>query len=126
MDRFLRIVEDEDAVRKLMREVLVNLGYAVLDRAEPSAAVALCEGYSDRIDLLVTDLIMPEMNGRELAARIVATHPEARVLYVSGYAEESFAKRGVELPGSAFLGKPFSPRLLADRVREALSRPAGV
>lgn len=120
------VVEDEDAVRKLMREVLTNLGYAVLDHAEPSIALSWCAGYFNRIDLLVTDLIMPEMNGRELAARIVAAHPETRVLYVSGYAEESFAKRGVELPGSLFLGKPFTPRLLADRVREALARPTAV
>jgi two-component system cell cycle sensor histidine kinase/response regulator CckA len=74
----------------------------------------------------MTDLIMPETNGREPATRIVAGHPETRVLYMSGYAEESFAKRGVELPGSVFLGKPLTPRLLADRVREALARPTVV
>lgn len=109
-----------------MREVLTNLGYSVLDYSEPSSALSLEEGYLNRIDLLVTDLIMPEMNGRELATPTVAAHPETRVLYIGGYAEESFAKRRVELPGSVFLGKPFTPRLLADRVREAPARPTVV
>lgn len=120
------VVEDEDPVRRLIREVLTDLGYIVLESAEPPLALAMCERYAGRIDLLVTDFIMPQMNGRELAERIVAAHPETRVLYVSGYTKESFAKRGMELPGSVFLGKPFTPALLADRVREALCRPASL
>lgn len=98
-------MEDDDAVRKLVRDVLTNLGYSVLDYSEPSSALSLCEGCLNRIGLLMTDLIMPGMNGRELATRIVAAHPETGVLYMSGYAEESFAKRGVELPDSVFPGK---------------------
>jgi signal transduction histidine kinase/ActR/RegA family two-component response regulator len=120
------VVDDDAAVRNLIREVLTELGYFVLESAEPSAAVALCERYSAGIDLLVTDFIMPQMNGRELAARVVAAHPETRVLYVSGYAKDSFAKRGIELPGGVFLDKPFTPKLLADRVREALCQSGGV
>ncbi len=110
----------------LIRTVLTKLGYSVLEFAEPSTAVVLCERHSERIDLLVTDFIMPQMNGRELAVRIVAAHPETRVLHVSGYAKESFAGRGMDLPGGVFLGKPFSPKLLADRVREALGRPSSL
>jgi signal transduction histidine kinase/ActR/RegA family two-component response regulator len=120
------VVEDDDAVRKLMREVLAELGYAVLEYTDPSAAIAWCQAHPARVELLLTDLIMPEMNGSKLAARILAVHPETRVLYVSGYAEESFARRGLDLTGATFLEKPFTPRLLADRVREALSRPRDV
>ena len=120
------LVEDEDAVRQLVHQTLTELGYSVLEFDEPFAALALCERHSEKVDLLVTDFIMPSMNGRELAKRIVASHPETRVLYMSGYAKESFSKRGLTLPGSVFLAKPFTPGILADRVREALGRPVSI
>jgi signal transduction histidine kinase/ActR/RegA family two-component response regulator len=117
------VVEDEDAVRKLLCSILTRLGYSVLESAEASAAMELSRLRKTKIDLLVTDLVMPEMNGPNLAAHIVAGHPETRVLYVSGYTREYFATRGITLPGDALLPKPFTPGLLAARVREVLTRP---
>jgi signal transduction histidine kinase/ActR/RegA family two-component response regulator len=116
------LVEDEDSVRQLVREFLTGLGYKVLESAEPESALALCDRHLGRIDLLMTDFIMPQMNGGELAARIVAIHPETHVLYMSGYAQESPIKPSLNLKDCVFLSKPFTPETLADRVREALDR----
>ena len=115
------LVEDEGQVRNLIREVLTGLGYKVLEYSNPYEAVALCEHYEGRIDLLLTDLVMPQMNGSELASRIRGTRPEMRVLCVSGYSMEAVVKRGIQLPGRIFLEKPFTPTVLAERVREALA-----
>jgi len=116
------LVEDEDSVRELVRELLTELGYEVLESAGPEAALALCDRHRGRIDLLMTDFIMPRMNGSELAARVVAARPETHVLYMSGYSQESPTERGPNLKDSVFLSKPFTPKVLADRVREALGR----
>jgi len=118
------VVEDEEPVRKLVCSILTGLGYSVLECAEASAALELSRLRPSGIDLLVTDLVMPQMNGLDLAARIVAEHPETRVLYVSGYAADSFRNRGMAIPGSSLLNKPFTPGLLANRVRDALDRQA--
>jgi CheY-like chemotaxis protein len=118
------LVEDEDAVRQLVREFLTGLGYTVLESAEPEAALALCNGHCGRIDLLMTDFIMPHMNGAELATRVLTIHPEAQILYMSGYAQELHISHQPELGDYVFLSKPFTPQTLADRVREALGRRA--
>ena len=120
------VVEDEAAVRRLLTSILTQLGYSVLESGEASAALELSRLHTGPLDLLVTDLVMPNMNGTDLAAAILAVHPETRVLYVSGYAKESFAQRGIALAGKELLTKPFTPRALADRVREALSHPASI
>jgi CheY-like chemotaxis protein len=120
------VVEDEDAVRNLIREILTKLGYNVLVSGNPAGALSLCERYAGQIDLLMTDFIMPEMDGHELALRVLARRPDTRVLYMSGYAKESFARRGVKLPGSAFIAKPFTTKLLADRIREVLGRSVSI
>ena len=119
-DETILLVEDEDSVRHLVREILTGLGYTVLESPEPDEALALCNRHCGRVDLLITDYVMPRMNGHELAARVVAAHPEARVLYMSGYAKESASKRGLGLSDVVFLGKPFTAETLARRVREAL------
>ena len=116
------VVEDEEGVRNLIRAILSTFGYRVLEYSEASEALAFCEQYPGTIDLLVTDLIMPRMDGRELARRIRIIRRELPVLYVSGYAVEGFANRGANLPGSLFLEKPFTPGRLAAKVREALAR----
>ena len=116
------LVEDDDSVRRLVSEFLTGLGYKVLESAEPEAALALCGRHRGRIDLVMTDFVMPKMNGGELATRIVARHPEAHVLYMSGYAQESPSRRGLDVKDCVFLSKPFTPGTLADRVREALSQ----
>jgi signal transduction histidine kinase len=117
------VVEDEDAVRQLLCSILTGLGYSVLESADATAALELSKRHSSVIDLLVTDLVMPQMNGLDLAGRIVTEHPETKVLFVSGYAGESFGNRGITVTGSHLLSKPFTPGLLARRVREALDRP---
>jgi two-component system, cell cycle sensor histidine kinase and response regulator CckA len=114
------VVEDEEGVRNLIRAILTDLGYTVLACSEPFAAIMLCKRHEERIDLLVTDLILPRMDGTQLAESIAVTRPEMKVLYVSGYAPESFSERQVKLPGGVFLGKPFTQAMLADKVREAL------
>jgi CheY-like chemotaxis protein len=116
------VVEDEEGVRNMVRAALTRLGYTILECSDPSDAVALCDRYAGQIDLLLTDLIMPRMDGSELARRVMVSRPQIRVLYMSGYAIESFAKRGVRLPANVFLEKPFTTGILAERVREALAR----
>jgi DNA-binding response OmpR family regulator len=117
------VVEDEATVRKLLCSILTQLGYAVFDSAEASAALEWCDQHSAGPDLLVTDLVLPFMNGPDLAARIVGAHPKTRVLFVSGYAKDAFAQRGITLPANAVLTKPFTPSLLANRVRAVLNGP---
>jgi CheY-like chemotaxis protein len=114
------LVEDKDSVRHLVREILTGLGYKVMESTEPDEALALCNRNRGRVDLLITDYVMPRMNGHELAARVVAAHPETRVLYMSGYAKESASERGLGLSDVVFLSKPFTAETLARRVREAL------
>ncbi len=115
------LVEDEDAVRAIISAVLRRQGYQVLEAATAEGAISIFEERHAEIDLLLTDVIMPGINGPALAQRLVAVRPELRVLFVSGYA-------GVGLPldgGSAnvsFLGKPFEASVLAAKVRDVLSR----
>ncbi|WP_438044347.1 ATP-binding protein [Sorangium sp. So ce128] len=121
-DETVLVVEDDDAVRKLIVDVLERRGYGVLSAASGEEALAMLarEG-EDAVDLLLTDLVMPGMNGRELAERAVAIHPRARVLYISGYAEDVLA--GAEPDRElALLQKPFTPETLAQRLRDLLDR----
>jgi CheY-like chemotaxis protein len=116
------LVEDDDSVRHLIREILEGLGYQVLESAEPGAALTLSDRHPGKIDLLMTDFIMPRMNGKELATRIAAKRPEIRMLYMSGYAQELSSKLNINLADGTFLSKPFTPKILAERLREALSK----
>jgi nitrogen-specific signal transduction histidine kinase/FixJ family two-component response regulator len=115
------VVEDEDGVRNLISAILTDLGYHVLACSEPSAAVKIC-ARQQKIDLLVTDLLLPQINGTELAEALIMNRPEMSVLYVSGYAPESFSERHGQLAAGVFLAKPFTRAMLADKVREALGR----
>ncbi|WP_437786529.1 ATP-binding protein [Sorangium sp. So ce1097] len=119
-DETVLVVEDDDAVRKLIVEVLERRGYGVISAASAEEALdALAHEAVDEMDLLLTDLVMPGMNGRELAERALAMHPRARVLYMSGYAEDVLA--GAERDGElTMLQKPFTPDALAQRVRDLL------
>ena len=118
------LVEDEDSLRHLVRDLLEGLGYQVLESAEPEAALELSDHHHGRIDLLMTDIIMPRMNGKELAARVKAARPDIRVLYMSGYAQEPLTQSSQDLDDAVFLSKPFTPKILADRLRESLGRPS--
>ncbi|MBI2058831.1 MAG: response regulator [Nitrospirae bacterium] len=114
------LVEDDEMVRDLTRQLLRTKGYTVLESADGPSAIKLVESQAGRIHLLLTDVVMPVMNGRELAVSIRKLRPEIRVLYMSGYTERGAASlEGIE-PGAAFLQKPFSLDLLSQKVRETL------
>ncbi|HYQ46870.1 MAG TPA: ATP-binding protein [Polyangiaceae bacterium] len=124
------LVEDEAQVRKLLRAVLVAAGYRVLDAAGPLEALRHCEQFSEEIHLLVTDVVMPTMSGRELAELLKRTRQQTKVLYLSGYTEEAIAQHGVLDADHVLLQKPVTPDLLLERIREILdptlpSRPGG-
>jgi len=117
------LVEDEDAVREPARRVLVQNGYTVLEARHGEEALRVCEQHEGTIHLMVTDVVMPEMSGRELAERLALLQPEMKVLYISGYTHNAIASHGVLEPGIAFLQKPFTPDALVCKVREVLDAP---
>jgi PAS domain S-box-containing protein len=117
------LVEDEPAVRELTRMVLSERGYSVIEAQNPEDAVRLARKHGTEIHLLLTDVVMPGMSGHDLAKRLTAQHPNLRVLYMSGYTYNIFAENGTLEDGISFLQKPFTPKALAQRVREALDRP---
>jgi CheY-like chemotaxis protein len=114
------LVEDEADVRCLVCEVLQQHGYTVLTSAQPQDALEICETHAGLIDLLLTDVVLPQMSGRDLAERIGLARPHIRVLFMSGYTEN--AMLGAGIPGSeeAFLKKPFTPAMLTQKIREVL------
>ncbi|HWA56896.1 MAG TPA: ATP-binding protein [Gemmatimonadales bacterium] len=115
------VVEDEQLVRDLVCRTLRRAGYTVLVASNGEEALALSRATPDPIDLVVTDVVMPRMNGSELAQRLAAERPGIRVLFVSGYANEVLDVRGGLEPGTEYLQKPFVPSVLLDRVRELLT-----
>ena len=121
------LVEDEPMVLRFTKTLLERLGYRVWPAAAPSEAIRLVKEHDGRIDLLVTDVVMPEMNGRDLAARLISLYPHIKCLFVSGYPADTFSAAGVLDPEVHFLQKPFSAKDLAAKVREAIGRdPAGL
>jgi signal transduction histidine kinase len=116
----LLVAEDEQMVRVLIRKVLEQAGYTVLLASGGAEALQLAARHAGPIQMLVTDVVMPGMNGRELARRLLELRPETKVLYLSGYADDAVERHGVLDPGTAFMQKPFSPGALASRVREVL------
>jgi len=117
------IVEDQDEVRNLTRRLLEARGYRVLVAASGADALRIADQEAGRIDLLLTDVIMPGMSGREVALLLGPAHPHMRVLFVSGYTDDSIVHHGVLDPGVAFLQKPFTSQTLAQKVREVLDAP---
>jgi PAS domain S-box-containing protein len=114
------LVEDEASVRRLVRETLTAKGYTVLEAPDGETALPIAADYRGRIDMLITDVLMPGMSGRELAQRVCATDPEVKVLYLSGYTEDAMVRERALEPGTAFLQKPFTLLALSRRVRELL------
>jgi two-component system, cell cycle sensor histidine kinase and response regulator CckA len=118
------LVEDDPQVRELTQDILEARGYRVLTLEKPVDAPALSETYAGQIDLLLTDVMMPGLSGRELAAKVVQGRPQLRVLFMSGYADTAVVHGGFLEKGDFFLQKPFTPSLLAKKVREILDQPA--
>ena len=117
------VVEDQDPVRHLAVIALKEHGYRVLDAANGSDALLLAGRHDGPIHLLLTDVIMPHMTGKELAGRLKPLRPEMKVLYMSGYAADGIARRGLVESGAPYIAKPFVPDALALKVREVLSPP---
>jgi CheY-like chemotaxis protein len=114
------LVEDEESVRQLVRETLEAKGYHVLEAEHGQVGLAVAAAHKDAIDLLITDVVMPGMSGRELAQRLVETRPHTKVLYLSGYTEDAIVSEGTIEKGMAFLQKPFTLHNLSRKVREVL------
>jgi CheY-like chemotaxis protein len=116
------LVEDEKAVRCLAREVLESRGYHVLETEGAREALEVGARHKGHIHLLLTDVVMPQMGGRELADHLARLHPETKVLYMSGYADNAVVHHGLLDPGTALLQKPFTALALAAKLREVLDR----
>jgi two-component system, cell cycle sensor histidine kinase and response regulator CckA len=118
------LVEDEEMVRLLLREVLERGGYRVLEARRGDEGLQIGERTREPIHLLVTDVIMPHMGGAELARRLASAHPETRVLFMSGYTDGTLSHDEIFPEDAAFLQKPFTPDVIARKVREVLERTA--
>ena len=118
------LVEDEAALRSLAQEILRDQGYRVIAAASGPEALEIARSHPSPIDLLVTDVVMPGMDGRELADRLLPLHPETRCLFMSGYTDDAVVRRGVREEGMPFLQKPFTIDALALKVREVLDQTA--
>ncbi|MCS6924162.1 MAG: response regulator, partial [Fimbriimonadales bacterium] len=114
------VVEDEPDVLEVAAESLRQHGYTVLTANSPAEALQLVQTYSEPIQLLVTDVVMPVMSGRELADYVMRIYPHIKVLYVSGYTENTIVHHGVLDEGIQFLPKPYTPSQLVQKVREVL------
>jgi PAS domain S-box-containing protein len=117
------LVEDEEQVRELARRVLERAGYSVLTAGDAESAVAIADRHPGHIHLLVTDIVLPRVSGRELAARLGIHRPAIKVLYVSGTSDNAIARHRMLDPGTEFLEKPFSLERLLQKVRQALGAP---
>jgi len=114
------VAEDEDAVRQIIEEALQARGYRVMVARDGNEALALAGRHTGQIDLLVTDVVMPDMNGRELSQRLTQVRPTIKTLYLSGYTDDAILHHGVLQEGVAFLQKPFSLGVLARKIRDVI------
>ena len=118
------VVDDDPLMVKLISRILSRKGYRVLESSNGQDALRMASEFDDHIDLLVTDVIMPHMNGKDLADQILAVRPHTKTLFTSGYTDDAIVQHGVLKPGIAFLPKPFSPAALGRKVRETLDVPS--
>jgi len=119
------VVEDEGGVRSLVCEALASHGYKVLEAAGAASALEISEKYTEPIHLLLTDVVMPQTGGKELAKGFSTLHPETKVLYMSGYTDDAIVRHGILERGTSFLQKPFQPRALLLKIREVLKMKSG-
>jgi CheY-like chemotaxis protein len=118
------LVEDEELVRGLVRRTLHENGYDVIEAPDGLAALESCEGLSRRIDVLISDVVMPRMSGPELAARLTSAHPHIKVVLISGYADKACVRQAGPREEAAYLHKPFGPEALLEKIREVLASPS--
>jgi len=112
-------VEDDESIRKLLVRVLSQNGYSVLDAATPREAIKLCELHRD-IRLMLTDIIMPQMNGYELSKAVAALAPRMKVVFMSGYTDNALPRQDISEPGRVFLEKPLKVETVLRKIREVL------
>ena len=118
------LVEDEEVVRGLTKNILMQAGYNVLDAKGGEEAIRVCRAHSGPIDLLLTDVVMPEISGKEVADRLLELRPTIRVLFMSGYTDEAIVQHGVLDANVEFIQKPFTWLGLTRKVRDVLNREA--
>jgi CheY-like chemotaxis protein len=118
------LAEDEDVVRRMVREILKMNGYNVLEAANGCEALQICKRHTGPIHLLLTDVVMPQMGGSELAQHVATMRPGTHVLFMSGFTDDAIVQHGILDAGLAFIQKPFTPDALARKVRELIGVPA--
>jgi two-component system, cell cycle sensor histidine kinase and response regulator CckA len=116
------LAEDDDSVRALTCALLRDLGYAVLEARDGAEALALAQQHSAPIHMLLTDVVMPRLSGRQLAGVLATRFPALKVLYLSGCTDDAVIRHSIQDDETAFLPKPFTPAVLAKKVREILDR----
>jgi signal transduction histidine kinase/ActR/RegA family two-component response regulator len=114
------LVEDEEVVRGLARRILEQAGYSVVEASKADEAIRFCEEHGNEVDLLLTDVVMPEMSGKELADRLKTQRPDLKMLFMSGYTDEAIVHHGVLDSSVEFIQKPFTPAGLIEKVRDVL------
>jgi CheY-like chemotaxis protein len=115
------VVEDDDQVRSFICRLLTNNGYRVLEAQTGAEGLAIAQSESSNIDLLLSDMLLPELSGFDLAQKTLALKPDMKVLFMTGYVEGDIVQRGVSELGATFLDKPFQPNTLLSRVQEAIA-----
>ena len=123
MTETILLVEDDASLLNMTRNMLERRGYCVLPAGSPGEALRLAAEHPGEVDLLMTDVIMPEMGGRELADKLRADQPTLKCLFMSGHTDEILTQRGVLGPGAKFIQKPFSMKELVNSVIQAVSDP---
>lgn len=116
------VVENESAIRHLVQMALERHGYHILAAESGADALRVAGSHAGRIDLLISDVVIPDMNGPEIARRLSTAHPELHTLFMSGYMDDALGEHGLGGEEVDFIQKPFSPRVLAQKVREILDR----
>ncbi|MCF7842827.1 MAG: response regulator [Lentisphaeria bacterium] len=116
------LVEDELAIMNLAKTILEYLGYRVLAANSPQEAIKISQSQPDGVHLLMTDVVMPQMNGQDLAKQLISHHPELKILFMSGYTADVIAQRGILGEGMNFIQKPFSRKEIATQVHHVLHR----
>ena len=119
------LVEDEEGVRSMVRVALVSRGYKVLEVKDGESAMAMCARHDGPIDLLLTDVVMPQTSGPTVAGKVAAQRPGIKVLYMSGYTDDAIVRHGVLSHNMPFIQKPFSPVTLRKKIREVLGENKG-